>query len=237
VNPVNPLAGSRALVTGGGRGLGRDIALTVAALGAEVVVADLAGAADTAELVGSRGGGAYALTVDLRHEADRLLDRAEAEAGPVDIVVNNAGIDHTLPVAELTPDRWDDVLAVNLTAPFLLSRRFFARRAPGHVVNIVSTAAKRQWSNASAYHASKAGLLALSHALHVEGRSLGIRVTAVVAGGMRTPFILERFPDTDPGTLQDPAAVAAAVGFALTAPPGSVIPEIMVLPTRETSWP
>ncbi|MCP2848960.1 SDR family oxidoreductase, partial [Salmonella enterica subsp. enterica serovar Typhimurium] len=74
-----------------------------------------------------------------------------------------------------------------------------------------STAAKRAWPNASAYHASKWGLLGFSHALHAELRPLGIKVTAVIAGGMRTPFLLERFPDLDPKVLQAPEAVAAAV--------------------------
>jgi short-subunit dehydrogenase len=107
----------------------------------------------------------------------------------------------------------------------------------GHIVNVVSTAAKRAWANASAYHASKWGLLGLSHALHVEGRKHRIKVTAVIAGGMRTPFILERFPDTDPGLLQDPRNVAETIRFVLTQPEESVIPEVMVLPMRETSWP
>jgi short-subunit dehydrogenase len=110
-------------------------------------------------------------------------------------------------------------------------------RGRGHIVNVVSTAAKRAWANASAYHASKWGLLGLSHALHVEGRAVGIKVSAVVAGGMRTPFLLDRFPDLDPGLLQDPANVAETIHFVLTQPDETVIPEVMVLPMRETSWP
>jgi short-subunit dehydrogenase len=110
-----------------------------------------------------------------------------------------------------------------------------ARR--GHVVNIVSTAAKRAWPNAAAYHASKWGLLGFTHALHTEARPHGVKVTAVVAGGMRTPFLLDRFPDIDVDTLQDPRNVAATVRFVLTQPPETVIPEVMVLPMRETSWP
>jgi NADP-dependent 3-hydroxy acid dehydrogenase YdfG len=107
----------------------------------------------------------------------------------------------------------------------------------GHIVNIVSTAAKRTWANASAYHASKWGLLGLSHALHAEVRPQRIKVTAIVAGGMRTPFLLDRFPDLDPAKLQDPRDVARAVRFALTQPRDSVIAEITVLPVQETSWP
>jgi len=111
------------------------------------------------------------------------------------------------------------------------------RQGSGQIVNIVSTAGKRAWANASAYHASKWGLLGLSHALHVEGRTHGIKVTAVVSGGMRTPFLLERFPDIDPGVLQDPLNVARTILFVLTQPAETVIPEVMVLPMRETSWP
>ncbi|HEX5368684.1 MAG TPA: short-chain dehydrogenase, partial [Dehalococcoidia bacterium] len=87
------------------------------------------------------------------------------------------------------------------------------------------------------YHASKWGLLGFSHALHTEGRSCGIKVTAVISGGMRTPFILDRFPDTDPSNLQDPENVAETVRFVLSQPAETVIPEIMVLPMKETSWP
>ena len=110
-------------------------------------------------------------------------------------------------------------------------------RRGGHIVNIVSTAAKRAWANASAYHASKWGLLGFSHALHVEARPHGVKVTAVVSGGMRTPFLLDRFPDIDIGTLQDPRNVAEAVRWILRLPADSVVPEITVLPMRETSWP
>jgi short-subunit dehydrogenase len=73
--------------------------------------------------------------------------------------------------------------------------------------------------------------------MHAELRPQNIKVTAVIAGGMRTPFLLERFPDIDTGTLQDPSAVARAVLFALSSLAESVIPEMMVLPMRETSWP
>jgi NAD(P)-dependent dehydrogenase (short-subunit alcohol dehydrogenase family) len=107
----------------------------------------------------------------------------------------------------------------------------------GHIVNVASTAAKRGWPNASAYHASKWGLLGLSHALHAELRPHGIRVTAVIAGGMRTPFLLDRFPDLDPDKLQDPAIVADAIRSVLLLPPSSVVAELTVLPMQETSWP
>ena len=99
------------------------------------------------------------------------------------------------------------------------------------------TAARRAWPNASAYHASKWGLVGLSHALHAELRGERIRVCALLAGGMRTPFLLDRFEGIDLDTLQDPANVAQAVVAVLQMPAETVIPEIMVLPRRDSSWP
>ena len=92
-------------------------------------------------------------------------------------------------------------------------------------------------TGAVVYLASPASSLVTGHVLHVESRKQNIKVTAVIAGGMRRPFILDRFPDTDPGVLQDPKNVAETVRFVLTQPEESVIPEVMVLPMRETSWP
>jgi NAD(P)-dependent dehydrogenase (short-subunit alcohol dehydrogenase family) len=160
--------------------------------------------------------------------------------GRLDFVVNNAGVDLTAPIGEMPVGEWDRILDVNLRAPFVVSKAAFdvmSTTGGGAIVNIVSTAAKRAWANASAYHASKWGLLGLSHALHVEGREQDIKVTAVIAGGMRTPFLLDRFPDIDIDTLLDPSAVAETVAFALSQPGRVVIPEIMVLSMKETSWP
>jgi NAD(P)-dependent dehydrogenase (short-subunit alcohol dehydrogenase family) len=111
------------------------------------------------------------------------------------------------------------------------------RKHGGQIVNIASTAAKRAWPNACAYHASKWGLLGLSHALHAELRPHNIRVTAVIAGGMRTPFLLDRFPELDAENLQDPDDVARAIVSLLSLPASSVVAELTILPMRETSWP
>jgi NAD(P)-dependent dehydrogenase (short-subunit alcohol dehydrogenase family) len=238
------LNGRTALVTGGGRGLGAALCAALAEAGAAVVVADLrsdAGERVTRALT-ERGCTAHFRRLDVGNAAQvadcvaSVLDRYAA----LDILINNAGVDHTLPIDELSVAQWDQVIATNLRGPFLLCRevaRHMKTRASGHIINIASTAAKRAWPNASAYHASKWGLLGLSHALHAELRPHGIKVTAVVVGGMRTPFLLERFPDIDPATLQAPAAVAAAVLDVLAMPAQTVIPEISVLPMGETSWP
>lgn len=238
------LAGQVALVTGGARGLGAAICRTLAASGMIVVAADIRrdevnALADTLR---AEGANVDALTLDLtdEYQVEAAVSEAHSMLGRLDVLVNNAGVDVTLPVEELSIADWDRVIETNLRAPFLTSKYalpLMKQAGRGHIVNIASTAAKRAWANASAYHASKWGLLGLSHALHVEARPFNVKVTALIAGGMTTPFLLERFPDIDVETLQDPVNVAETVRFLLTTPERTVIPELMVIPMRETSWP
>ena len=238
------LDGRVALVTGGGGGLVAALCRTLGEAGALVIAGDVrvVAAEAVADEVRAGGGKAVAARVDVADErsAGDAVREAIAQFGALDVLVNNAGTDLTAPCEALSATDWDRILGVNLRGPFLLARAAFPAmraRGRGHIVNIVSTAAKRAWANAAAYHASKWGLLGLSHALHVEGRPHGVKVTAVIAGGMRTPFLLDRFPDLDPGLLQDPLHVARAVRFVLAQPDETVVPEITVLPVRETSWP
>jgi NAD(P)-dependent dehydrogenase (short-subunit alcohol dehydrogenase family) len=240
----SPLERRLVFVTGGGSGLGAATCRVLAREGAVVAVADLdlGAARQVAAVVESDGGKAFALQVDVGDEAraPAVLEEAAERHGGLFALVNNAGTDKTLPIDELTVEQWDRVLRTNLRGPFLLCRAAAAlmkRTGGGHIVNITSTAAKRAWPNASAYHASKWGLLGLSHALHAELRPHGIKVCAVVAGGMETPFLTERFPDLDRSTLQDPANVAQTIKHVLLQPEGTAISEVMVLPVRETSWP
>jgi len=181
----------------------------VATAGATVLVVDRSERADaTVNSLVAQGAHAFALRGDVGSESDvqRFMEEARRRCGRLDAVVNNAGIDLTTGVDTLRVDDWDAIIRTNLRGPFLLSK--FAlpllKEHGGDIVNVASTAAKRGWPNASAYHASKWGLLGLSYALHAELRAHGVRVTAVIAGGMRTPFLLERFPDLDPRKLQDP---------------------------------
>lgn len=232
-----------AIVTGAGRGLGEAICRTLAEAGVHIAAADIRHdlAEKTARVIqnGIRTA-SFALDVGDERQATAVINDTLDRFGRLDIVVNNAGTDFTLPIEQLDFFQWDLVIRTNLRGPFVLSKSAFPvmrKQGRGHIVNIVSTAARRAWANASAYHASKWGLLGLSHALHVEGRSCGIKVTAVISGGMRTPFLLDRFPDLDPAVLQDPKNVAETVRFVLTQPDETVIPEIMVLPMRESSWP
>lgn len=165
--------------------------------------------------------------------------------GRQDDVINNAAIDITVPIAELHGQEWERIVRTNLSGPFYVAQHAAAlmgrESSCGGGAGTSSTSpprcSKRAWPNAAGYHATKWGRLGLSRALHAELRPKGLKVTAVVAGGMRTPFLLDRCPDIDPGVLQDPVQVAKAVRFVLLQDEETVIPEVGVLPMRESSWP
>ena len=242
-----PIDGKTVLVTGAASGLGLAIATRLMRAGAFVALLDRDAnkAREVARQLDPRHERSIALAADV---GDALavadaVDKTVGRFGALDVLVNNAGTDVTASLEEVDIAAWDKVLDTNLRGPFYLAKAALpALRGAdggrgGHIVNIASTAALRAWPNASAYHASKWGLLGLSKALHAELRAAGIRVSSVIAGGMRTPFLLERFPDLDPNVLQDPANVAEAVHFMLAMPRGSVVAEVMVLPDQETSWP
>jgi NAD(P)-dependent dehydrogenase (short-subunit alcohol dehydrogenase family) len=238
------LAGKVILVTGGASGLGAALCHVLAGAGASVMVGDLNQdkAFRVADLIHTEKTPAHAMAFNVGDPAaaERAIDETVQKFGRLDVLINNAGTDVTCPIEELSFEDWDRVMRTNLYGPFLLSKyasQQMKRQGGGHIVNIASTAAKRAWPNASVYHASKWGLLGFSHAMHAELRPHKIKVTAVLAGGMRTPFLLDRFPDIDTATLQDPVNVAKAVKSVLTLPEQTVISEIMVLPMQETSWP
>lgn len=241
---MTTLTGRIALVTGAGRGLGAAVSRLLASEGATVICADVRRnlAEATADAIERDQGRAFPLHLDITDWTAVSAAMADLAATHrrLDILINNAAIDITLPVEQLGIEDWNRIVATNLSGPFFLTKASISllrRSERGHIVNIASTASKRAWPNASAYHASKWGLLGLSHALLAELRPAGIKVTAIVSGGMRTPFLLDRFPDINRDSLQDPANVAATILFALTQPHETVIPEIMVLPMMETSWP
>jgi NAD(P)-dependent dehydrogenase (short-subunit alcohol dehydrogenase family) len=232
------------LVTGGGRGLGAAICAVLAREGAQVFVGERNPelAERSAKKLRDAGAAAEAVVMDVGDEGDvnTGMRRMHERFGRIDAVINNAAIDVTAGVDEISVEDWDRIVRTNLRGAFLVTRAavgYMKPRKRGHIVNVASTASKRAWPNASAYHTTKWGLLGFSHAMHAELRPFGIKVSAVLPGGMKTPFLLDRFPDIDPDNLQDPANVAEAVRFVLSMPDASVIPEVMVLPMRETSWP
>lgn len=231
-----------AVVTGAGSGLGAatvqafvDAGYTVAALDLDAAAIDVAYQSNVV---------AYTCDVTDEQAVSEAISAALDRMGRIDVAVNCAGIDHTYWLEELTIEQFDQIIAVNLRGPFLIARAVWPvmrEQGGGHIVNIASTAAVRAWSGASAYHASKFGVLGLGRALSAEGRRDGIAVLTVIPGGMRTGFF-ERFkaqgiPGPDFDQLQDPADVARAIVFAVGLPPSSVIQELVITPPNEPSWP
>jgi NAD(P)-dependent dehydrogenase (short-subunit alcohol dehydrogenase family) len=179
-----------AIVTGGGRGIGRAIARRFAAEGAAVLVS--ARSANEIEAVASEiragGGRASAVTADVAREDDcaRIVESARKEFGRVDILVNNAGIFGPVkPAEEITPAEWDEALAINLRSAFLLSRLVLPEmyaRGSGVILNVSSLAAKAAFALEAPYAASKAGLLGLTRCLAAEAARKGVRVNAICPG-------------------------------------------------------
>ncbi|MFI8825064.1 SDR family oxidoreductase [Streptomyces sp. NPDC053431] len=238
--------GRQALVTGGARGLGAAIVRRLARSGAAVLVADVRQeqAKELCESLLAEGLRARPVGLDVRdaEAVGELFGDLDAAGDAVDILVNCAAVDVTKSVVELTAEEITRVITTDLLGPMYLCREAFRRmadRGGGHIVNILSTAALRTWTEAGPYAAAKTGLRAFTHTLFQEARRdcPGIGVTGVVAGGMETPFIMERFPDTDTALLQSPEVVADAVMYALSVPAGSAAAELVVVPRREVSWP
>lgn len=183
-----------ALVTGGAVRVGRAIALGLAKQGMRVVVHFHSSRAPADELLGlirSSGGEAVAIAADLERpeEAARLAEEAEAAFGGVDVLVNNASIFPAERLEDTDVALWDRVMAVNLRAPFLLTRHLAAgmrRRGGGVVINLADLAGLQPWAAYAAHSVSKAGLV---HLTRVAARSLApeIRVAAIAPGTVLPP--------------------------------------------------
>jgi 3-oxoacyl-[acyl-carrier protein] reductase len=226
------LNGKTALVTGGSRGLGKAICLSLAAEGAAIAVNYHRNEEQAVQLVGElervHGVEACAVGADVSQEAQvaGLVDRVETEFRPLDILVNNAGICPPCPVVEMTEECWRRTIETNLTGTFLVSRelvkRLRARNFPGRIVNIVSPAAFIGSASGKAhYAASKAGVVAFTVSLAREVALYGIAVNAVAPGMMRTGMTqatleaeAERYRRAIPlGRVAETAEVADVVAF------------------------
>ncbi len=232
-----------ALVTGAGSGLGAAMARTLIEAGYDVAALDL----DTARLAAlADQPGVLGLACDVSDAAavDAGVAEIIARFGRIDIAVNCAGVDHTYWLEDQTLAQFDQIIAVNLRGPFVVAKAVWPgmkAQGGGQIVNIASTAALRVWPGASAYHASKFGVLGLSRALSLEGRGDGIRVTTVIPGGMDTRFF-DRFreqniPLPGPDTLQSPDNVARTILYALGLPADSVLQELVITHPDEPGWP
>jgi len=221
------------LVTGGASGLGAAVAEAAAMGGGTPVVLDRAKPLNGLEHE----------IVDLAdgRAAERAVARAAERHGGLDAVVAAAGMDACGELDAVPAEDWERVVLVNLlgTAAVVRAALPHLKRSGGRVVTVASTLGLRALPAATAYCASKFGVVGFTRALAAETAG-EVGVTLLLPGGMRTAFFdgrEERFrPPTD-AQLNPPEHVAAAVVFALTRPPGCEIREVVVTPSREPSWP
>jgi NAD(P)-dependent dehydrogenase (short-subunit alcohol dehydrogenase family) len=220
------LNGMAALVTGASRGLGRALAERLAREGARVVLVARGGGAlhEVVSGIRSSGGVAHGLMADLgdKHAVYPLAAAAAELVGPIDLLVHNASELGPTPLRLLLDTECEDlerVLQVNLVGPFRLSKIVggsMALRRRGTIVHVTSDASVNAYAGWGAYSVSKAAADHLARLLAEELREHGVRVFNVDPGEMDTTMHRAALPDADPGSLLDPATVAARIVRALT---------------------
>jgi 3-oxoacyl-[acyl-carrier protein] reductase len=225
---TSSLEGRVALVTGGARGIGRAIALRLAADGAKVGIVDMADnghdAAREVEQISGRATAFVKADISKEVDAKAAVAAVEAALGPVDILVNNAGITRDGLMLVMSESDWDAVLAVNLKGAFLMSKavlRGMIKRRGGSIVSISSVVGRRGNAGQANYSAAKAGLIGFTKSLAKEVASRNVRVNAVAPGYIETDMtaaldetarnaIITQIPL---GRIGTPEAVADAVAF------------------------
>ena len=220
-------------VTGGASGLGAAVARAVARDGGTPVVLDRA--TPTGEVEHE--------LVDLAHprDAEAATRRIAERHGRLDAVVAAAGTDRCGALGDVPAEEWERVVMVNLVGNVAVIRAAlpYLERGGGRVVTVASTLGLRAFPDATAYCASKFGMVGFTRALAVEAAGR-IGVTLLVPGGMQTAFFDgrdERYKPPPDAKLNRPEDVAAAVLFAIRQPPGCEVRELVVAPSTESSWP
>lgn len=228
------------LVTGAASGLGRAVAGAVHAAGGRPLLLDRV---DPRETVDDALADAPTVITDLAdtRDAEQAVAEIAARAGGLDGVVTAAGTDVCGPLGEVAADAWERVVRVNLLGTAAVIRAALPRlkEREGRIVTVASTLGLRALPDASAYCASKFGVVGLSRALAAELAGQ-VGLTLLIPGGMDTAFFDGRTEQYRPGPdaqLNDPANVADAVVYALTRPPGCEIREMVVAASTEPSWP
>ena len=187
-----------AIVTGAGRGIGKEIALSLASAGADIgiIARTKSQLEETAHEIEACGRKAMVISIDVAKskEVDQAVEQVEKHLGPVDILVNNAGISEQKPLTKITDDEWHRVMGVNLNGPFFLCRavgKQMTDRRKGKVINIGSVLGMVGFKYFSSYATSKGALIQFTRTLAIEWAKFGINVNAIALGWISTELNAE----------------------------------------------
>jgi NAD(P)-dependent dehydrogenase (short-subunit alcohol dehydrogenase family) len=229
------LRGRVAVVTGGGRGIGSAISHSLAAAGAHVVVAARTESEITtvADEIRGDGGESSALQVDLSKEDDvnAMFAQVHDRLGRLDVLIANAAIALTGPLIDFATTDLDALLAVNLRGTFLCCRQALKIMAPqrsGYIIVISSIAGLKTYPEQSAYAATKHGLMGMTKGLAIEAQEYGIRVSAVLPGGVDTQMVRAARPDLDRSVLLQSDDIAKTILFLLSLADRAAIDQIYI---------
>jgi len=234
------LKGKKALVTGGSKGIGREVVLSLVASGVNVAIASRHPLENLTE---SEASIVKAYSVDFA-ELDSISIKVTEiinDLQGLDILINSAGMAYTAEIIDTSLDDWQRVINLNLTSVFECIRAVLPTMRSQHsgtIINIASIAAKRAFPTWGAYSASKFGLLGLTQALEAEERSHGIKVMSICPGSVDTPLWDTLLPEVaanfDRKSMLDAKTVAEAIVFMLSLPANATIQDLVLMPSLGT---
>ncbi len=216
-----------AIVTGAGKGIGRELTLRLATMG----YTNLALAARTSSEIDAvalqchqLGAKTIAIPTDITQEeqVNHLFQTTLQTFGSLDLLVNNAGMGIFNPIHQTTLDEWNQVIATNLTGSFLCARQAFAHmkdHGGGTILNVSSVVGIKGYPRQGAYTASKHGMVGLTKVLAEEGREYNIRAHVICPGGVATEMVRQSRPDLNPDEIIQPQDVADLMQYLLEMPP------------------
>jgi NAD(P)-dependent dehydrogenase (short-subunit alcohol dehydrogenase family) len=234
------------IVTGGGSGIGKAIARSLAAEGAKIVIAgrDRERLVRAAKEIGAPGSTVIPIPTDVTDEVqvNSLFERTMELFHRLDILINNAGATDGGPLSEMSTEMWDKVIATNLRGPFLCTRsamRIMKSQGSGRILNIGSISAQRPRLNSAPYASSKFGLSGLTTVTALEGREYGVSACCLHPGNTRTEGTAEEagaicgIPEYSSEPMMEVEEIAEVAKFMATLPPHMNMLETIVLPVKQ----
>jgi 3-oxoacyl-[acyl-carrier protein] reductase len=222
------LAGKTIAITGSSKGIGRETALLLQSLGANLVLGSRSNKDDLS-------GNVLSLPLDVTNEKSvkNFYERAIQQFGTVDVLINSAGVGMFEPVIDSSTEAFDQMISVNLRGTYLTCKYFgkhMADQGKGQIINLVSIAGTTALPGCGGYSASKFGVLGLTKVLQAELRKKGVQVTAVLPGAVSSSFWEKIEPKPDLSDMIPTETVAKHILYLITQPPGAFVDEIIIMP-------